>query len=99
MITQQASMATPNAGKYLFKLCKHFARKVPVTMDEQYGEVEFGYGFASLRASASELYFEARSNQKEGLEQVQAVLESHLLLMTKAEPLQVIWQAVSVEEG
>jgi uncharacterized protein len=92
MITFQATMATPNAGKYLFKLCKHFARKVPVTMDEHNGEVDFGYGFATLRASETSLYFEARASQQAGLEQVQSVLVSHLELMTRAEPLVVEWQ-------
>jgi hypothetical protein len=34
-----AQIATPQAGRYLVQLCKHFQHKCPVTLDDASGHI------------------------------------------------------------
>ncbi|GHD56849.1 DUF2218 domain-containing protein [Jeongeupia chitinilytica] len=88
-----ASVATPDASRFLFKLCKHFAKKIPVEFDEHHGRAEFAFGACTLSASETELRFDCDSQSDEALARLQSVLVEHLALMTRANPLPVVWTA------
>lgn len=92
MIHYHALVATPHAGTYLFKLCKHFARKVPVEFDAQRGQVCFPYGSCVLESGTDGLRLRSSGESLEQVQQVMAVLDSHLALMTRQAPLQIAWQ-------
>ena len=50
-----AKTATPNAGKYLAQLCKHFQHKLPAEWAEKAGSIEFPIGRRRLTAGEGEL--------------------------------------------
>lgn len=91
MMNYQARVATPDAARILFKLCKHFARKVPARFDAQHGEVLFPFGRCQLRADADALYLSCQGRDEDQARHVMAVLDSHLALMSRASPLVPDW--------
>ncbi|BCL74789.1 hypothetical protein JHS3_05250 [Jeongeupia sp. HS-3] len=93
MPAAHAAVATPDAARFLFKLCKHFAKKIPVDFDERQGRAEFAFGTCTLSASETELRFDCDSQNDEALARLQSVLVEHLALMTRANPLPVVWIA------
>ncbi|WP_255991428.1 DUF2218 domain-containing protein [Chitinolyticbacter albus] len=88
-----AHITTPDATKFLFKLCKHFAKKIPVEFDETRGRAEFPFGVCELAATATTLTFACEASAAT-LAQMQSVLEQHLALMTRRDPLPVVWTAL-----
>lgn len=95
MPTSQASVATPMAGQFLFKLAKHFAKKVPVRQATEVAEVDFEFGHCRLAWQGGEaapvLHFACDAPDAASLQRMQNVVESHLALMTRREPLEIKW--------
>lgn len=87
-----ARFATPNAGRLLDQLAKHFAHKIAV---EQAGDVtRFALppGPAEGRADAEGLTLEARGETPEALARGQQILEDHLLRFAfREEPAPLDW--------
>ncbi|WP_047394551.1 DUF2218 domain-containing protein [Chitinibacter sp. ZOR0017] len=96
-----SSQVNTELGKqYLFKLCKHFARKIPVEFSETEGVAQFGQperplGQVEFNADAEHLRFTVRATDEAAARQLQAVVESHLQLMRKAENPALDWQPVA----
>ena len=67
-LNASAYVATDTPARYISRLCKHFAHKIPVSFDEQQGRIEFGSGLALLQAEADGLRLSVQSASSEGLE-------------------------------
>jgi uncharacterized protein len=91
MITYQTHLDTPEASSYLFKLCKHFARKIPVEMDEFKGKVAFPYGGCTLLCTATTLSIQCYGDSDDAARRVIEVLDSHIDLLTKKAPITLQW--------
>lgn len=96
MLRSEARVATAMAPQYLFKLAKHFAKKVAVEQAAERAQVDFGFGHCEMQADAEHLGFHCRAEDAEALLRVQSVLESHLALMTRREPLVCAWRVLPV---
>lgn len=92
MISRQGTVATPRATELLPRLCRHFAKKVQSTWDERHGEVEFPWGHCSVEASDSELSFHCRAADEVALAQVQNVLDLHVGMFSRKDPLRIDWR-------
>ncbi|WP_043648616.1 DUF2218 domain-containing protein [Chitinilyticum litopenaei] len=93
MVHSQTQITTELAKQYLFKLCKHFARKIPVDFDEHQGLARFAFGECRLLADASTLQFRLSAADDEQLQRLKRVLEDHLQLMRRAPDPALAWQA------
>ncbi len=97
MPNSQAQVATSMAGSYLFKLAKHFAKKVPVRQATEVAEVDFEFGHCRLAwlggEAAPVLHVACQAPDEASLQRMQNVVESHLALMTRREPLELRWTA------
>lgn len=89
----QSTVNTPLAKSYLFKLCKHFARKIPVEFDETSGLACFPYGRCHFTASETALTFLLTAENESQLQQLQQVIEHHLQLMRRAPDPALLWVA------
>ena len=49
-LNASAYVATATPARYISRLCKHFAHKLPVSFAEQQGRIEFDSGLALLQA-------------------------------------------------
>jgi uncharacterized protein len=94
MIRRQGHVPTPDASRYLQRLCYHFAKKIPVTNDEVSGEARFDWGVCHLRADAEALHFDCSAEDDALLERVQFAIDSHVALFSRKNPMTVDWREV-----
>lgn len=94
MPLSRATVPTPDAARYLKRLCNHFAHKLPVELTEDRGVLSFDFGTCRLQATPEALLMEAESADAQGLERLQNVVVSHLdRFAWKEGQLPVNWQA------
>lgn len=86
-------VATPNAGRYLQQLCKHFAHARPSVFTEASGEIAFTAGTCRLVADAETLTITLSTADAVQLAELRGVIERHLVRFAFREPLQIDWQA------
>lgn len=90
--SSSALVATDNPARYIGRLCKHFAHKIPVSFDEQQGRIEFAFGLALLQAEAPGLRLRAEAATGEDLQRLQEVIGSHFERFAWREALTLDWQ-------
>lgn len=85
-------VATETPARYIGRLCKHFAHKIPVEFDERQGRIEFAFGLASLQAEAHGLRLRAEAATGEDLQRLQEVVGSHFERFAWQEALTLDWR-------
>jgi hypothetical protein len=88
---RSAFVATATPARYISRLCKHFAHKIPVSFDEQQGRIEFSSGTSLLQADAQGLTLRVESSGQEDLERLQNVVASHFERFAWQETLSLEW--------
>ncbi|MEM7721519.1 MAG: DUF2218 domain-containing protein [Pseudomonadota bacterium] len=83
---------TPNAARYLDKLCTHFGSKVKVQIDGDAGWVQFPFGCCEITANADHLEFCASASDAKDLATVAQVVTSHLERYAFRENPSLNWQ-------
>lgn len=91
MITRSGSTETPRASTYLDRLCRHFSKKIPVEHDETAGHARFPFGECRLEADETTLRFHCRADDEASLAKIMDVIERHVWMFTKRDPLEVEW--------
>jgi hypothetical protein len=91
-IRSVAEVATPNAGRYLQQLCKHFQHKRSVTYDQHSGQIEFATGECRLDAGEGVLRLSLAVPDGAQMPQLQDVVARHLLRFAFREEMQIEWR-------
>lgn len=86
-----------SASTYLQRLCKHFGKKIEVTYTEEVGHAHFPFGYCRMTADDDRLKFECRTPDHEGMQRMQHVIDQHVGMFTKRDPLRVAWRETPVE--
>ena len=92
MIRRQGHVPTPEASRYLQRLCHHFTKKIAVTYDAVRGEAAFPWGHCTLRADAAALHFDCTAADADALARVQYAIDAHVVLFSRRNPMAVAWQ-------
>ncbi|MCO6056610.1 DUF2218 domain-containing protein [Pseudomonas sp. MOB-449] len=92
-LSASAYVATATPARYITRLCKHFAHRVPVSYDEVQGRIEFDLGLGLLRAESDGLTLAVESTTPEGLERLKDIVGSHFVRVAWQEELQLEWSA------
>lgn len=87
---------TANSGRYMAQLCKHFAHRLRVTLNEQDEVIDFGSGRCLLQAGDEALAILIEAGSDEDLIRLQSVTLSHLQRfafreMTEADIAAMVW--------
>ncbi len=90
-MTSEARVATETPARYVTRLCKHFAHKVPATFSDTEGRIEFAMGTGLLAVEPGTLVLRAQAQDAEGLARVEHVLGSHLERFADKETLSIAW--------
>ena len=90
-VRSTAVIATPQAGRYLTQLCKHFQHKCAVTQDDASGHIAFSAGDCRLRAGAGILTLSLQAAGDAQLAQLQDVVACHLLRFAFREAMLIVW--------
>jgi len=89
--TSEARIATPQGARYLGQLCKHFAHKLPVTLEERHGRIDFAAGSVVLDATSDTLLLRVEAADAERLARVQDVVARHLERFAFRAPVAIEW--------
>ena len=92
MPSYRADIATQNASLYLQQLCKHWAHKLEVEHSEQDAKIVFASGTCLMHAEPDRLLVSIETLEEEHLDQLEGVVESHLMRMAKDESLEIVWE-------
>ena len=97
VLRSEAWWETGNAGRYMTQLCKHFAHRLPVTLNELDGQMVFGAGVCDVVAEDAGLRMRVSSEDEAGLQQVQSVVIRHLQRfafreMTEEAAAAIVWR-------
>ena len=94
-MTHHASTRIPtaDASKYILKLCRHFAHKVPAAFTAQDGQVRFLQGQCVMKADAESLGVYLRAESLEGIQAMQFIIDDHLKRFVRFETLAYGWDA------
>ena len=92
MPLSRAEIATPSAERLINRLCKHWAHKLEVEQSDQQATITFSTGACLLRAEPERLLVSIETLEEEHLDQLEGVVESHLVRMAKDEPLEIVWE-------
>lgn len=82
---------TAEAAKYILKLCRHFAHKVPADFTEQYGQVRFLQGQCVLKADPQGLSIYMQAPVEDGIRAMQFIIDDHLQRFVRFETLSYQW--------
>lgn len=92
MLISTAEITLSLAEKILFKLCKHYAIKVPVIFDTEKAAISFPYGNCHVTRTGEVLSMRCEADSIEKLAMVQCVMDEHLALMARDSELAIDWQ-------
>ncbi|XLM21706.1 DUF2218 domain-containing protein [Chromobacterium piscinae] len=92
MLSSRASLTTAHADKVLYKLCKHYALKVPVDFDTERAHVQFPIGTCDIRRSGDTLDMVCAADAADKLAKIEFIMDEHLGLMAKQPELKLDWQ-------
>lgn len=93
MIHALGHVRTPEASRWLQRLCHHFSRKIAVRYDEHEGHAEFPWGLCDMRADDTALHFACRAQDAQQLARVRFAIDEHVKLFSRKHPLAVQWHA------
>ncbi len=83
---------TTNGTSYIKRLCTHFAHKISVEHTDQHGIAHFAMGTCTMHADAAALRFTAEAADQAALDQIQAIITSHLERFAFREQPALVWQ-------
>lgn len=85
-------VVTATPARYISLLCAQFAHKLPVSIDEQHGCIEFAFGLAHLHADSAGLHLTALSNSAQDLEKLKHLIATHFERFAWQAELNLDWQ-------
>ncbi|ALM51060.1 DUF2218 domain-containing protein [Halomonas huangheensis] len=85
-----AQVMTPSGQRLINRLCKHWAHKLEVDIEQ--GRVVFEGGVCLMRADDASLQVDLQAENAELLERLKGVVASHLERMAGKETLVINWQ-------
>ncbi|BCD84920.1 hypothetical protein PSm6_13270 [Pseudomonas solani] len=91
-LTASAHVVTDTPARYISRLCKHFAHRIPVSFDEHQGRIEFDFGIGLLHAEAGGLTLKVEAADTANLEKMKDVIASHFERFAWQEALQLDWR-------
>ena len=87
-----AVVPTPRASRNMTRLCKHFAHKGEVEIDESRAQVAFAFGTCRMHAESDRLLIDCQAEAGQATERLRFVIADHLKRFSGEEALQVDWQ-------
>jgi hypothetical protein len=93
MLSSEVRVQTDVPRRCLGQLCKHFQHKLPVTLDETRGRIEFAAGVCEVDASpdGGMLLLRVTAPDEDGLARLEDVVARHLERFAFREELRVAW--------
>jgi hypothetical protein len=91
----EARLATLLPRRYLSQLCKHFEHKLPVTLAETAGRIEFPAGVCTLVAETEALAMRVTTSDEAALPGLEDVVARHLKRFAFRDAPEILWARIS----
>lgn len=85
-------VATDTPARYIARLCKHFAHKLPVSFDAEQGCIQFASGRALLQAEVDGLTLRVQAADAGEREKLEQVVARHFERFAWREQLSLDWR-------
>jgi uncharacterized protein len=92
MLSAEARVPTAVPHRYLGQLCKHFQHKLPVTLAEGHGRIEFPAGICELDTEAETLVLRVTAGDEAALARLEDVVARHLERFAFRDKPEVRWE-------
>lgn len=87
-----AHITTPNAPRFMRRLCSHFQHRTPVVSDENSGQFRLSIGDVRLDVLDNALQITLTASETDDLAEMETILERHLAEAAVRETLDILWQ-------
>ena len=87
----EARVSTAVPRRYLSQLCKHFQHRLPVTLEEDRGRIEFEFGACTLRAEDGVLVLRVTAADEAALARLEDVVARHLVRFAFRDNPEIAW--------
>ncbi len=94
-LSSEARVTTAVPRRDLAQLCKHFQHKLPVTLAETHGRIEFPDGACTLEAEAETLVLRVTATDEAALARLEDIVARHMLRFAFREKPEVQWMRAS----
>jgi hypothetical protein len=94
MLMQTGFVQMEDASRYMVRLCHHFSKKIAVVHTPQQGVAQFPWGKCTLTAQVQGIHFLCEAQDRDGLERVCNVINSHVSLFSRHMQLSVAWDVL-----
>ncbi|MEM1174548.1 MAG: DUF2218 domain-containing protein [Pseudomonadota bacterium] len=91
MITRSV-VKTDFGDAYLKRLCRHFAHKIPATINGSRGTLEFPFGLCVIDVDATSMQIEIDVDSADNADRAESVLADHLIRMANRDTPVVNWE-------
>ncbi|MCB2078621.1 MAG: DUF2218 domain-containing protein [Novosphingobium sp.] len=92
MTTVRGLVPTPNGGKYVRQLCKHWSHKLDTSLDGETGTIRFPAAVVTFDAREDVIALDITGDDPAEIERLRGVVERHLDRFAFREaPLQYDW--------
>ena len=92
ILLSEAHVTTATPRRYLGQLCKHFQHKLPVSLSEYHGRIEFPTGACELGAATDfTLTLQVRAPDEQALGRLEDVVARHLKRFAFREEIDIQW--------
>lgn len=94
MPLSRAEITTQSGERLINRLCKHWSHKLEVEHTAQDARIVFPEekGTCLMHAEADKLSVSIEALDEATLDQLEGVVENHLVRMAKDEPLEIVWE-------
>jgi len=97
MQSAEARVATAAPRRYLGQLCKHFQHKLPVTLEERRGRIEFPSGVCALEAIGEDaLVMRVTAADEAALARLEDVVARHFVRFAFRDVPEIGWVRAGV---
>ena len=90
--TSIACISTPNASRFMRRLCSHFQHRTPVVSDEHSGQFRLSIGEVRLHVQDNLLQVTLSATETDDLAEMETIVERHLAEAAVRETLDIRWQ-------
>ena len=87
----KSTVFTLHGASYLKRLCRHFSHKVPTTVTNTQGRIEFPFGACRIDIDANHMFIRIELESPTDLDLAEEVITKHLIQIANRDEPTVEW--------
>jgi hypothetical protein len=91
MKASTARIGVERPERYVTRMCRHFAHRLPVEFTKERGSIRFDVGTCLLSTGPNQLILRAEAEDEERLGRLESVVGRHLERFGTEDELHVLW--------